>query len=388
MPLRILFLDQFGTFGGAQRVLWEVLRSLPASRYVPAIALNGEGDFHDALKVSGFRVIRLPLGSYRSVRKSWTDRLRFFWKTAHCAVELIGLVVWESIDVMYANGPRTFVCASVAGKLSRRPVIWHLHNVLEEQTELRLLAFLSGWTDQIISCSSAAAEPLLKVQPQLRSRITVIRNPAPNWAVQGVESLQRINPFFESRGGDTGVGILGRVTPFKGQLQFVQAAKLVVCQFEQAHFWVIGSPEPGSSQDQQYLQEVRRQVEESGLSAKFSFVPHQEPVAPYYALLDIVVIASQGPEALAMTAIEAMALGKGIVAPDAGGNSEIIEDEETGLLAPDATPEALARQILRLLHDTNLRKRLGQKAWTVARQRFSLDSFQKQVMQIVDSAAR
>src|SRR5262245_56106568 len=97
MPLPILFIDQFGTFGGGQKVLWVVLQSLVPTNYAPVIALNGDGSFRKTLAASGYQVIDLAIGTYRSGKKSNRDELRFLWRTALCALQLAICVIRRDI---------------------------------------------------------------------------------------------------------------------------------------------------------------------------------------------------------------------------------------------------------------------------------------------------
>jgi glycosyltransferase involved in cell wall biosynthesis len=71
-----------------------------------------------------------------------------------------------------------------------------------------------------------------------------------------------------------------------------------------------------------------------------------------------------------MAIIEAMAMGKPVVATRAGGNPELIEDEETGLLI-ERNPQALANALLSILSDTDRRRRMGNAARDRASSRFS-----------------
>jgi glycosyltransferase involved in cell wall biosynthesis len=105
-------------------------------------------------------------------------------------------------------------------------------------------------------------------------------------------------------------------------------------------------------------------------------------------VLDIVVVASQGPEAFGMTVLEAMSLAKAVVAPRVGGIDELVEDETTALLVTEATPESLAAKILDLLRDSDKRRRLGENAREVAQALFSADVFEQKVQQILNSALK
>jgi glycosyltransferase involved in cell wall biosynthesis len=380
--LPILFIDQFGTFGGGQKVLWIVLQSLVPTKYRPLVALHGDGSFRKTLVASGYQVMDLAIGNYQSGQKPIRDALRFLWRTALCALQLAVCIIRRDIKLLYANGPRTFVCASIAGKLTHRPVIWHLHNVLASRLELRLLTIFGNWAHQILACSRAVAQRLQTARPDLCSKITVIHNPTPRWTGLPPSHEVRKDPDH------VGIGILGRITPFKGQLQFAQAAQLVIQEIPQVHFWIIGSPAAGDHQDQRYFERIQIFVKDAKLERQFSFVGHQTDVRPYYEVLDIVVVASQGPEAFGMTVLEAMSLAKAVVAPRVGGIDELVEDETTALLVTEATPESLAGKILDLLSDSDKRRRLGENAREVAQARFSADVFEQKVQQILTSALK
>ena len=80
MSHKLLFLDQFGTLGGGQRVLLETLKSLDHAQYQPIVALGTRGDFRERLLDEGIPVMELPLGSYRSGKKTPLDVVRFFFR--------------------------------------------------------------------------------------------------------------------------------------------------------------------------------------------------------------------------------------------------------------------------------------------------------------------
>lgn len=389
MPPAILFLDQFGRFGGAQRVLQAILRARTSSWYEPIIALNGEGDFREWLKSSGYAVHNLAIGKYSSGRKSVGDSWRFFWRTLWSACQLVVLVFRRDVQLLYANAPRTFICAAIAGRITGRPVIWHLHNVLSPGIRLKVVASFSGWVRQIVVCSDAAAQPVLAARPKLANKIVIVHNPVPAWAGKAERSAAKEGiPSSHHNRNHLGVGILGRITPFKGQLQFAEAARLVLQEFEQVHFWIIGSPTAGDSADEAYFEEVQRDVRAARLGSWFSFVPHDHDVARCYDLLDIVVLASQGPEAFPMILLEAMSLGKAIVAPRAGGVAELLEDGQTALLVREASAGSLAQGILDLLYDPGKRRQLAENGRKVSSERFSIDLFNEKIQRVLEAALR
>ena len=172
MTYKLLFLDQFGTFGGGQRVLLETLSSLDPTQYQKIVALGTDGDFKSRLMADGIHVMDLPLGHYHSGNKTLLDMVRFFFRSLYCGFAVVYWIVRHRPDLLFANGPRTFICTALAGWITLRPVVWHLHNVLPKGVELSLLTLFSRWVHTIVVCSQAAAEPLLarKAQPSVKDK--------------------------------------------------------------------------------------------------------------------------------------------------------------------------------------------------------------------------
>jgi len=361
MFYKLLFLDQFGTLGGGQRVLLETLNSLDPAQYQTMVALGTDGDFRERLLDDGIPVMDLPLGNYHSGKKTLLDMVRFFFRSLYCAFVLTRWVFRHRPNLLFANGPRTFICVTLAGCLTHRPVIWHLHNVLPKGAELSLLAVFSRWVHTIVVCSRAAAEPLLDKRPGLQSKVRLIYNPVPRSKQPTPGDVDKLRECFGVQSEDVCIGIFGRVTPFKGQWHFLQAARLVLQQTQGAHFFVIGSPAADKT-DQEYCSQLRLTVEQSGMKNSVFFIEHQREVEKYLAMVDVVVVASQGPEALPQTIIEAMSMGKPVIAPASGGTVEILEDGKTGLFAEVNEPNQLAATMMRLIHNSDTRKSLGRSA--------------------------
>jgi glycosyltransferase involved in cell wall biosynthesis len=377
MRRKILFLDQFGTLGGGQQVLLDTLGALEPGKFEATVALNGDGAFRRLLRSGGTCVINLPLGNYHSRRKTIRDIFRFGQRTLRCSLHLAPSIIRNHFDLVFANGPRTFACGALAGRLTGRPVIWHLHNVLSSETA-KALSLMTPWVSQIIACSKAAAEPFLKHRSGLQSKIQLIHNPVPNWQ-ETQQTTTSIRASFGLEEGCVSFGILGRVTPFKGQAQFIQAARLVLQRSEKVRFFVVGSPAPDDQEDQAYYQELRDQVERSRMTSKVYFIDHVNEVQQCYSLLDAVVLASQGKEASPRTLIEAMYLGKPVIAPSQGGVPEILRDGETGFLMRSAKPHLLADRMLELLDDPAKRHILGTAARKDVMARFSRNAFRRKM---------
>jgi len=99
-------------------------------------------------------------------------------------------------------------------------------------------------------------------------------------------------------------------------------------------------------------------------------VPFTREIRPLYDLLDLVLLPSRG-EGLSQALLEAMALGKPVIASAAAGNLDLVDHEIDGLLVPPLAPAAWAAAIDRLLGDAALAARLGAAARRTARETFA-----------------
>ena len=132
----------------------------------------------------------------------------------------------------------------------------------------------------------------------------------------------------------------GRITRLKGQDIFLQALSLLRQPRFQAV--LVGGYGEGSS----YAMELKNFIDRHGLAGKVSLVGHCGDMATAYLLADIVVSASsREPEAFGRTSVEAMAMGKPVVATAHGGSLETVIDGENGWLVPPGNAQAMAQAI-------------------------------------------
>ena len=94
-----------------------------------------------------------------------------------------------------------------------------------------------------------------------------------------------------------------------------------------------------------------------------------------YARAKVVAFSSMWPEPFGLVGIEAMAQGKPVVAFDCGGVRQWLDHERTGYAVPHGDIAEYARRIDQLMGDDILRAKLGARARTAARDRFSPEAY-------------
>jgi glycosyltransferase involved in cell wall biosynthesis len=237
----------------------------------------------------------------------------------------------------------------------------HLGNSLYRKTEDSLTRF----ADWVVPNSKAGRDYLIDrgIKP---ARIKVIYN--------GI-NLQRLTPnptevaqIRNSMGLLTDgkiVGITASLTPAKDHITFLQAAKIIHENLPQVRFAIVGD-----GPLKPHLIDITREL---GLESQVTFFGNQRDVGSFISAYDVACLSSTDHEGCSNATLEAMALGKPVVATDVGGNRELADNGKTGLLVPARNPQALANAILTCLEQPDLARKMGQHAREMVCQKFSLD---------------
>lgn len=107
--------------------------------------------------------------------------------------------------------------------------------------------------------------------------------------------------------------------------------------------------------------ELQRQIDELELRNHICLLGFRDDVLSLMRACDVFVLPSLA-EPFGLVLVEAMALGKPVVATDAGGPREIVQDGESGFLVAPSQPRELADALLKLLNDEDARAQMGRKA--------------------------
>ncbi len=177
------------------------------------------------------------------------------------------------------------------------------------------------------------------------------------------------------------VGSVGRLVPIKDYPTLLNAAEQLLHRGINLYVLLVGKGP--------LLESLQRQVQNSRLlSGRVLFTGASDRVPELLNAMDVFVLPSLG-EGMSNTLLEAMACGLPLVATRAGGNSEIVEDGESGWLYTPARVEELADRLEHLSTHVEIRSRLGQNAREQALRQFSLDAMLQRYRDLyLDLAAR
>jgi glycosyltransferase involved in cell wall biosynthesis len=165
----------------------------------------------------------------------------------------------------------------------------------------------------------------------------------------------------------------------KAQARLLEAAKLVLAEYPKARFMIVGR-----GRLEQKLKDYARTL---GIAEQVIFTGLRHDIPDLLARADIFVLSSLW-EGLPLAAVEAMAAARPVILTDVGGNSELVEHGQNGLLAPPGDVEALAGAIRLLLADPEQRLILGQAARAQVRHDFNIEMVVKQYETLYEALLR
>lgn len=272
----------------------------------------------------------------------------------------------QAIDIVHTWMPKATVMGVLAAKGSRCPaVVSARRNMGYWYTPfyLRLFRYLNRHTTRILANSERVREFTIQTEGIPPARVDVLYN--------GVDldryAPQRGDPrLAESLGIPPQarvVGVVANYRPVKRLDLFLRAAAIVSAAAPEAVFLLVG---------QGPLREGLAQLSRDlGIADKVFFSDGQGSVPDYLGRMSIGCLSSQS-EGFSNAILEYMAAGLPVVATDAGGNAEAIQDRVNGYLVGTPDPQDFAAPILTLLRDEAGRAAMGRRALERCRQEFDL----------------
>jgi glycosyltransferase involved in cell wall biosynthesis len=275
---------------------------------------------------------------------------------------------WRA-DLMFGWMTKANLYASPAAKLAGLPALWYQHGFPSSRNWMDRLATALP-AQGILACSSHVGEAQAGLCPRRPIRVVYpgidLERFDPRALPTPAEARARLRLPLEG----PLIGIVGRLQRWKGIHVLIEAMPSVVGQHPSAHCFVVGGPH---ALEPDYRNELIRLIEALGLQDHILLAGHQRDVDVWMQAADVIVHASDN-EPFGMVIIEAMAIGKPVIATASAGPKEIITDGVDGLLFPIADPNSLTTALMRCLADKELRERIAQKARATS-ERFSVGAY-------------
>lgn len=382
--LRVLAVDQSGSLGGAELSMLEVVKNM---RGDVQTVLFDDGPFRIALEAVGIKVDVLDGKALGNVRKDGMTRPGA--GVVGGVVKLLRGTLEKSrnADVIYVNTQRAMVIGAIAGLISRRPVVWHLRDIVSEdhfgRTQLSIIKWCTKlMLEHVIANSTASAAAVTALTRLREERLDVVFNGISTEPFTSIETVAQheLRARFGLPQDAFLVGCFSRLARWKGQHVLLEALR----ECTDMHAVLVGAALFG---EHEYEAELRAFVLEHGLADRVHFLGFQDDIAACMKAVDVVTHTSIMPEPFGRVIIEGMLSKRPVVATRAGGVTDIVDDGENGLLCAPGDAAELARILDRLKDDSPLRDRLTESGFVHATKRFGTERYVESVERILGDVA-
>jgi glycosyltransferase involved in cell wall biosynthesis len=368
--MKILLVHNSADLYGASRSLLRLAAALPRRGFAPCLLLSAEGPLASLARARGLPVkIQSSLKIISRNNFHFLGMIRFFAGLPAAVRETARWIRQENFALVHTN-LGTVVSSAWSARLAGIPHIWHIRDWFQEFGILwrPYARYILAFSERVVCVSRPIA-----AQFPPNPKVSVLHNGldlAEFPPVTQPESVAAKKKFgFGPQ--EQVVGTVGRIKFVrKGQEYLLRAAHLLAQQRVPLRILLVGGAAPGS---EDHIPRMKALARELGLEKTVVFAGELSDPRPAYAAMDIFVLPSAQPEPFGGVVLEAMALGRPVIATAIGGSPEQVVPDKTGFLIPPADTHALAEKLRTLLTDPALRDRMGQAGRERVAKDLSLD---------------
>ncbi|HTL01451.1 MAG TPA: glycosyltransferase [Vicinamibacterales bacterium] len=283
---------------------------------------------------------------------------------------LLKIIDRKQIDILHLHGYGATTFGRIAAAMRGIPAILHEHANLTDTPWFQKVAdrALEPYTDIALAVSKSTADFVIRARMVKPDKVKVVYLGAPLDEFSRPRDEADIAATRKRLGvlpGDFAIGTVTRLHDSKGNSYLIDAARLVLQRRPEARFFLVGEGPLRGPLEAHALQ--------LGLGDRFVFVGFAKDVAGVLHAFDLSVFPSLW-EGTPLTAFEALAAGKAIVATDADGLLDVLTDGRDARIVARRDAEGLADAIVDLMDHPAERARLSAAARATS-QRFDIAAF-------------
>lgn len=359
---KVLYLSAVSKIGGAERVVIDIASGLVKYNYFPVLVTQDEGSLTKEFRKFGGKVYILKLPAWR---KGKNLIKRYF-----AVNRLAKIVKKENASLIHCNNYRLNPYALNVSRICGVPFVTHIHDLLKTK---HIFNFSLHKTKNIIFVS----EFVKRGFEDLNINGYILPN--------GVE-LEKFNVERGSFRRELNlpddyflVGMIAHFYKRKSHKYFIEAASLVKEKIDNVKFVIVGDNIWNSGIKRSDLEDFAK---EKDVSSSIIFTGERNDIPRILADLDVFVLPSE-EEAFGLVVLEAMASKTAVIINKfSGGSVELVEDLKDGLIVNCQKPDELARSIIKLIEDSELRKRISRAGYEKVKNFYNSSIFLEKVKNI------
>jgi glycosyltransferase involved in cell wall biosynthesis len=339
---RILIINHTGQIGGAELGLLDLAAHYRERCHV---LLFQDGPLTARLDALGVSWTILAAGQGMTGVRREAGRLRALGAVPSLAWQALRMLpIARRYDVLYPNSQKAAVVTMLIARLTGRPVVWHMHDILSPEhfapLQRRLVTWLANRAARRVIVVSEAARQSFVDSGGDPDRAVVVYNgvDASHFARDSDATALRRSLGI---GDAPAVGLFGRLTPWKGQHVLIRA----LAELPGVQAVIVGDALFGETG---YRDELVALAASLGVAGRVHWLGHRPDVPALMAAVDLVVHTSTAGEPFGRVIVEGMLAGRPVLASDHGASRELLGEDTLALVPPD-DPQALAGAVRRML---------------------------------------
>jgi glycosyltransferase involved in cell wall biosynthesis len=353
--INVLHIYQNSKIGGVQQQFLSLLKAYDRDVFNPIFCCLGpEEEISKEIERIDIETVAL-------------NRARYHRFSPGIVRDLYRLMKQKNIHIVRTHRYRANLYGRLAALLSGVPVkIISLHDNYRKDLRLErriVNKILLKATDKIVAVSESIRKDIIKYDGIDSSKILVIPNGIDTERFNPEGNFADIRKGFSIKESDIVLGFVGRVVPTKGLEYLIDALPFLKKEFKNIKLLITGE---GST-----MERLKKKAKENNVHDSIIFTGKRRDIPDILSCTDIFVMPSVA-EGLPNALLEAMAMGKPIVATEVGGIPEVIKNRHSGFLVPPRNPEALATAIKDLISNEQLAAKMGQAARHIVLDNFSI----------------
>jgi glycosyltransferase involved in cell wall biosynthesis len=357
--------------GGGEMMLWDLMQQGRNAGVEWIVIFLEPGPMVEQVKQLGIDARVIASGRLRQIHKLIATIFQIAAIARHERADII--VNWMWITHFYGG---------VAAMLTGLPAVWYQLEVPRDKFWLVRLATLLP-ARAIITLSQDGQQAQAEIWPHRPTPLVYPGVALDRFEPTALPSPQQARQKLGLPLQGPIIGIVGRLQRWKGMHVLVQAMPKVLQKYPDAHCLVVGGKHDLEPEYEEYL---TSEIAALGLQEQVIMAGLQRNVPEWVQAMDVFVHASD-KEPFGIVIIEAMALGKPVIAGSAGGPTEIITNGVNGLLTEYGNPDELAIAILRYLDEQDFAHNVA----VAARQRaldFSTQQYAQNLINTIRSVVQ
>lgn len=342
--------------GGVERGVIDLARAMK-KRGEETVIISSGGSLVGELQKIGVRHYTLP------VHKKSPFSLTL-------VPQIAAIIEREHIDIVHARSRVPAWIVWLAARKTGRPFMTTCHGYYSNHP----LSWIMGWGKKVIVISRVIGRHMIDHFGVSPDRIRLIHRGVdlsqfhPRQEISRMTSPSKV--LVEGRVPKLKIINIGRLSPIKGQVEFLHAIHRVKRELPGIEVQLVGAEEKNKHK---YTDLIRQTMQHLHLESTVKLLGTRRDIPELLADADVLVLSTLVPEAFGRVIVEAGAVGTPVIATRVGGVLDIIDHEENGLLVPPGDIESMAKAILDLLHNPSKAAAFSERMHQKVHAQFSLD---------------